>query len=172
MGTRKTKTLKTSYAPSTDAWAQLAATQKQQFPYFLQADSVADEWFDELTPADKKDWEAIEAAFNKRWPRKKAVKKTKEEYEEEITGTQLQMEDLGKKEKTAGRETYSHIAWADKMETIVRGAKIESTTTYIGHVRKDLPKLIREKIGTGHTDWTAFLQAVRDVDLDHIRERE
>ena len=145
-------------------------TKKQQFPYFLQADSVADEWFDELTPADKKDWETIEAAFNKCWPRKKAVKKTKEEYEEEITGTQLQMEDLGKKEKTAGRETYSHIVWADKMETIVRGAKIELTTTYIRHVRKDLPKLIREKIGTGHTDWTAFLQAVRDVDLDHIRE--
>jgi len=145
-------------------------TRKQQFRYFLQADSAADEWFDELAVPDKKDWNAIEAAFNKRWPRKKAVKKTKEEYEEEITGTRLQMEDLGKKEKTAGRETYSHIIWADKMDTIVRGAKIEGTTTYIGHVRKELPKLLREKVGTGHADWTAFLQAVRNVDLDHIRE--
>ena len=145
-------------------------TKKQQFKYFLQADSVADEWFEELTVADRKDWNAIETAFNKRWPRKKAVKKTKEEYEEEITGTQLHLEDLGKKEKIAGRETYSHIAWADKMETIVKGAKIEGTTTYIGHVRKEIPKLLREKVGTGHADWTAFLQAVRDVDLDHIRD--
>ena len=144
-------------------------TRKQQFPYFLQADSVADEWFDELSVAEKKDWNTIEAAFAKRWPRKKAVKKTKEEYEEEITGTRLQVEDLGKKEKIAGRETYSHIVWADKMETIVRGAKIEGTT-YIGHVRKELPKLLREKVGTGHADWATFLQAVRDVDLDHIRE--
>jgi hypothetical protein len=145
-------------------------TRKQQFRYFLQADSAADEWFDDLPAADKKDWTTIETAFNKRWPRKKAAKKTKEEYEEEIMGTRLQMEDLGKKEKTAGRETYSHIAWADKMEVIVRGAKIEETTTYIGQVRKELPKLLREKVGTGHTDWAAFLQVVRDVDLDHIKE--
>ena len=59
---------------------------KQQFKYFLQADSAADEWFEELQQADKKDWSAIEEAFNKRWPRKKAAKKTTEEYEEEITG--------------------------------------------------------------------------------------
>jgi hypothetical protein len=143
---------------------------KQQFRNFLQADSAADEWFDELSVADKKDWDAIEAAFRKRWPRKKAVKKTTEEYEEEITGLRLKMEDLGKKEKTAGREVYSHIVWADKMLTIIRGAKLESTTTYVGHVRKELPKLLREKVGAGHADWTAFLQAIRDVDIDHIRD--
>ena len=143
---------------------------KRQFRYFLQADSAADEWFDELPQEDKKDWDALEDAFNKRWPRKKAAKKTKEEYEEEITGLQLKMDDLGKKEKTAGRDVYSHIVWADKMATIVKGAKIEATTTYIGHVRKELPKLLREKVGTGHTDWTSFLQAVRDVDVDHIRD--
>ena len=143
---------------------------KQQFPYFLQADSVADEWFDDLQLVDKTTWNTIEDAFNKRWPRKKAAKKTTEEYEEEITGLCLKTEDLGKKEKTAGREVYSHIVWADKMATIVKGAKIEATTTYIGHVRKELPKLLREKVGAGHTDWTAFLQAVRDVDIDYIRD--
>ena len=143
---------------------------KRQFKYFLQADSAADEWFDELPEKDKKDWDTIEKAFGERWPRKKAVKKTKEEYEEEITGLQLKMEDLGKKEKTAGREVYTHIAWADKMATVVKGAKIEGATMYIGHVRKGLPKPLREKVGAGHADWTSFLQAVRDVDIDHIRD--
>ena len=145
-------------------------TMKRQFRYFLQADSVADEWFDALPQADKKDWDAIEHAFNTRWPRKKVVKKTTEEYEEEIIGLRLKMEDLGKKEMTAGREVYSHTAWADKMATIVKGARIEATTTYIGHVRKELPKILREKIGAGHTDWMHFLQAVRDVDVDYIRD--
>jgi len=145
-------------------------TKRRQFKYFLQADSAADEWFEELQQDDKKDWNAVEEAFNKRWPRKKAAKKTKEEYEEEITGLKMKMEDLGKKEKTAGREVYSHIVWADKMATIVKGAKIETTTTYIGHVRKELPKPLREKVGAGHNDWASFLKAVRDVDLDHIRE--
>jgi len=143
---------------------------KQQFPNFLQADSVADEWFEDLQPADTADWDAIETAFRKQWPRKKAVKKTTEEYEEEITNAKLKMEDLGKKEKVAGREVYSHIAWADRMGTIIRGAKLENAATYIGHVRKELPKLLREKIGAGHKDWSTFLQAVRDVDVDHIRD--
>jgi hypothetical protein len=61
-------------------------------------------------------------------------------------------------------------AWADKMATIIKGAKIEGTTTYIGHVRKEFPKLMREKVGGGHTDWLTFLQAVRDVDVDYIRD--
>ena len=135
-------------------------TKKQQFRYFLQADSTADEWFDELSQQDKKDWKRIEDAFRIRWPRKKAAKKTTEEYEEEITGLQLKTEDLGTKEKTAGREVYSHIAWADKMTTIIKGAKIETTMTYIGHIRKELPKILRENVGVGHADWTAFLQAV------------
>ena len=143
---------------------------KQQFPNFLQADSVADEWFEELTEAERKDWNTIQTAFRKRWPRKKAAKKTTEEYEEEITGLRLKMEDMGKKEKIAGRDVYSHIAWADKMSTAIRGTKLEKTTTYIGHVRKELPKLLREKVGVGHTSWTEFLQAVRDVDVDHIRD--
>ena len=56
------------------------------------------------------------------------------------------------------------------MESTVMGAKLEATNTYIGHVRRNLPKLLREKVGTGHTNWTEFLQAVRDIDLDHIRE--
>jgi hypothetical protein len=112
----------------------------------------------------------ILAAFRKRWPRKKAIKKMLEEYEEEITGLHLKMEDMGKKEKIAGREVYSHIAWADKMLVIVQGAKLEETTTYIGHIRKELPKLLREKVGAGHADWIKFLQAVREVDIDHIRD--
>ena len=111
-------------------------TKKQQFPNYLKTYSVADEWFEELPHADKKDWSGIVAAFHKRWPKKKAVKKT---IEEEITGLPLKMEDLGKKETIAGREVYAHAAWADEMETVVIGAKLENTVTYIGHVHKELP---------------------------------
>ena len=43
-------------------------------------------------------------------------------------------------------------------------------TTYIGQVWKELPKVLREKVGTGHADWGEFLQAVRDIDPDHIKD--
>ena len=145
-------------------------TRKAQFPYYLQADSVADEWYGDLTDDEKKSWANIEAAFRKRWPRKKQAKKTDEEYEDEILNRKLKDEDLGKKEKVAGREVYTHVAWADKMGTTIKGARLENTTTHIRQVRRDLPTIMREKIGTGHADWKAFLQAVRDVDVDYIRD--
>lgn len=141
-----------------------------QFPYYLQADSAADEWYAELPEAEKKSWADLETAFKKRWPRKVQTKKTDDEYEDEILGRKLKTEDLGKKEKVAGRDVYTHIAWADKMATTVKGAKLEKTTTHVRQVRKELPSILREKVGTGHTDWAAFLQAVRDIDLDHIRD--
>ena len=55
---------------------------KQQFPNFLQADSITNEWYKDLQPANTADWTAIKMAFRKHWPRKKAVKKTMEEYED------------------------------------------------------------------------------------------
>jgi hypothetical protein len=143
---------------------------KTQFPYYLQADSVADEWFLNLQDDENKTWNSIEAVFMVRWPRKKQAKKTDKEYEDEILGRKLKMEDLGKKEKVAGQDVYTHVAWADKMATTVKGAKLEQTSTHIRQVRRELPDILREKVGTGQANWTTFLQAVRDVDVDHIRD--
>ena len=131
---------------------------------------MADEWFSDLVDNDKKTWEDIESAFRKRWPRKKQTKKTDEEYEDKIMGRKLRTEDLGKKEKVAGREIYTHIAWANKMATSVKQAKWETTTNHLRQVRKELPNILREKIGTGHADWEEFLKAVRDVDVEYIRD--
>lgn len=48
---------------------------KAQFPYYLKADSVADDWFMDLPEDEKKNWAEIEIAFRKRWPRKKRVRR-------------------------------------------------------------------------------------------------
>jgi hypothetical protein len=147
-------------------------TKKQQFPYYLQAYGVADEWFGGLSDNDKKTWTDIEAAFRKRWLKKEPIKKTDEEYEDEIIGRKLTTEDLGKKVMIEGMEVYSHIAWVDKMTMTIKSAKLEKTTTHIRQVRRDLPDILGEKVGTGHTDWIKFLQAVMSVDVDYIRWRQ
>ena len=85
-------------------------TRKAQFPYYLQADSPADDWFAELVDNEKNTWADVETAFKKRWPRKKQAKKTVEEYEEEITEQKLKTEDLAKKGEGSGKGrllTYS-----------------------------------------------------------------
>lgn len=143
---------------------------KQQFPNYLQANSVVDKWFEDLLPNKKANWMSTEAAFRLRWLRKKAVKKTKEEYKEDIMTMRLKMEDIGKKEKVAGHEVYSHIAWTDKMEALVKGAKLDGMTTLISRVHKKLPKLVKDKIGNRHVNWTMFLKEIRDIDIDYIRK--
>ena len=55
-----------------DSYIQCTAMQSdnfkaRQFINYLGVYSDADEWFDELPQADKKDWTAIELAFRKRW---------------------------------------------------------------------------------------------------------
>ena len=77
-------------------------TRKAQFSYYLQLYSVADDWFSGLAKEEKKSWSMIEKSFEKRWPKKRLIKKTEEEYEDEILGRKLKEEDLGKKEKMGG----------------------------------------------------------------------
>ena len=55
--TKKMKTPRISSGHSFDAWDPPA---KEQFLNFLQADSTADKWYEELADADRKDWEAKE----------------------------------------------------------------------------------------------------------------
>ena len=143
-------------------------SRKNQFCYYLQANGAADEWFSDLSDKEKKSWKDIEAAFEKRWPKKKQIKKTEDEYEDEIVGRKLKAEDLGKKEVVAGRETYTHLALANKMATSVKSAKWEKTTNQLWQVRKSLPNILREKVGTRHADWEAFLEDVHDVDIKYI----
>jgi hypothetical protein len=146
------------------------AHKQKQFVYFLHSESVADDWFNALDAATRADWDLIEAAFHVRWPKLAVVKKTSTEYEEDLLGLRLKDEELGKKETIAGRETYSHIVWADKMQKLAKGAGVEAGTIYIGQVRKMLPTVIKDKVADKHTDWAAFLKAVRDIDVEYIKD--
>jgi hypothetical protein len=146
------------------------AHKQKQFINFLHADSVADDWYEALDAAIRADWALVEAAFHTRWPKIAVVKKTSTEYEEELLGLRLKDEELGRKETVAGRETYTHVIWADKMQKLAKGAGVETGTIYIGQVRKMLPTIIKDKVADKHADWTAFLKAVRDIDVEYIKD--
>ncbi|RXW18472.1 hypothetical protein EST38_g7385 [Candolleomyces aberdarensis] len=142
----------------------------KQFEYYLRADSEADEWWSELDAEKKKKWSDVEAAFQERWLKAKVVKKTATEYKEELLGLKLKIEDLGRKEEVAGRETYTHIVWADKMVRLAKGVGVESGSTYIGQVIKGLPRVLKEKVAGSYKSWDAFLTAVREVDMEYVKE--
>ncbi|KDQ49052.1 hypothetical protein JAAARDRAFT_201186 [Jaapia argillacea MUCL 33604] len=140
------------------------------FKHFLYAGSVADQWYKALVPADLLTWATLEAAFLRRWPEVKAVVKGEEEYVEELMALKLKKEDLGKKVEVAGIEAWSHVAWANKIFKLAVGGKISGTKTYIAAVRRDLPDVIKDKVSSNHADWTVFTQAVKDVEIEYIKD--
>ncbi|KAF5366922.1 hypothetical protein D9615_010679 [Tricholomella constricta] len=143
---------------------------RKLFVNYLHADSEADEWYAGLPANVRGDWDQIEQAFHLRWPRATVARKTAMEYEEEILAMQLKEESVGLKETVAGREVYTHIAWADRMGALVARAGHATGSTYIGLVRRGLPTLIRDKIVGTPASWTHFLATVRAVDIDQIRD--
>jgi hypothetical protein len=79
-------------------------------------------------------------------------------------------EELGKTEKYRGEEVYTHMIFAEKILDLAKRAKIETSTSGLWSVRDELPEVLREKIPEGQTSWTAFAQAIKNVDMGHIRE--
>jgi hypothetical protein len=145
-------------------------TKLESFENYLHASSPADEWLEDLDRADKATWAKLKEAFIKKWPKVKQAKKTQAEREDELLELRLKEEDLGKKTEVGGLDVWTHINWADKALRLAVAANVETSTTYINQVRKQLPDLIKQKVGSTHADWEAFTKAIREVDLEHIKD--
>jgi hypothetical protein len=136
---------------------------------YLKSDSPAEEWYnDGKTP--KKTWLELEQAFKTRFPNVKKATKTAPELERELGAMRIRTEDLGKTEKYRGEAVHTHMIFAEKILDLAKRAKIETTTSGLWTVRDELPEVLREKISEDQASWTAFVQAIKDVDMGHIRE--
>lgn len=142
----------------------------KQFKNYLHAGGEADLWYKGLSATVRGDWDQTEAAFEVKWPETVVVQKAQTDYELELAETVLQAKELGKKEIVLGREVWTHVVWADKMQKIAAGAKVDSGTMYIAHARRSLPDIIKDKIPSTFKSWAEFLKAVREVDIEHIRD--
>jgi len=139
------------------------------FQNYLGSDSPAEEWYEETGKALNK-WPEFEAAFFDKFPTMEKAKKTAVELERELAGLKLQVEDLGKKEKYGGQEVWSHIAFAENALDLARRAKIEKGTSSLWAIRDGLPEVIREKVPESQASWTTFCDAIKAVDMGHIRD--
>ncbi|KAJ7080571.1 hypothetical protein B0H15DRAFT_953441 [Mycena belliarum] len=141
-----------------------SADKAKAFKMYLVPGSEADDWFKALPAASKGDMDAIDAALEVQWPSEATVQPTQAEYGTDLLKSRLAMAELGTKVKVADHEVWAHHAWANKMLRLAAKAGVSSTTTYIEQVRVELPKPLRSKVGKTHTDWPAFVKAIRDVD--------
>lgn len=67
------------------------------------------------------------------------------ELEQELCELRLKVEDLGKKEKYAGEEVYTHIIFAEKALSLAKQAKISTGSNSIWKVHDELPDIIDRK---------------------------
>jgi hypothetical protein len=145
-------------------------TQKIEFfELYLKSDSPAEEWFNDGN-TKKTTWSEVDKGFKTRFPNVKKATKTTPELEREIGAMRIATEELGKTEKYRGEDVHTHTIFAEKILDLAKQAKIETTTSGLWTVRDALPEVLREKIPENQASWTAFAQAIKDVDMGHIRE--
>jgi hypothetical protein len=139
------------------------------FELYLKSDSPAEEWYnDAKTP--KKTWQELEKEFKDRFPNVKKAMKTAPELERELGAMKIKTEELGKTEKYKGEDVYTHIVFAEKILDLAKRAKVEETTSGLWKVRDELPEILREKIVEDQASWTVFAQAIKSIDMGHVRE--
>jgi hypothetical protein len=139
------------------------------FELYLKSDSPAEEWYSDAT-TPKKMWVELEKAFKDKFPNIKKAMKTAPELERELGAMRITTEELGKTEKYKGEDVHTHMIFAEKILDLAKRAKIEGSTSGLWSVRDELPEVLREKIPENQPSWTAFAQAIKDVDMGHIRE--
>ena len=139
------------------------------FELYLKSDSPAEEWYNDAnTP--KGTWADLEKEFRVRFPNVKKAMKTAPELERELGAMRITAGELGKTEKYRGEDVYTHMIFAEKILDLAKRAKIEGSTSGLWNVRDELPEVLREKVPENQQSWTAFAQAIKDVDMGHIRE--
>jgi hypothetical protein len=139
------------------------------FELYLKSDSPAEEWYNN-TNTPKKTWAELEKEFKVRFPNVKKAMKTAPELERELGAMRLATEELGKTEKYRGENVYTHMIFAEKILDLAKRAKIETSTSGLWNIRDELPEVLPEKIPENQTSWTAFVLAIKSVDMGHIRE--
>jgi len=77
----------------------------------------------------------------------------------------LKVEDLGKKERYAGEDVYTHVIFAEKALSLTKQAKINTGSNSIWKVRDELPDIIRQKVKETYSTWNEFCAAIKAVEI-------
>jgi hypothetical protein len=136
---------------------------------YLKTGSPAEKWFLQAT-TPKTAWPAFKTAFEKEFPDVGRAEKTPQDMERELLAMRLHIENLGKTERYANDDVWTHVAFAQRAFDLARRAGIATGTNNIWQVRDTLPDVVREKVPEKQTNWTTFCDAIKQVDVSHIKE--
>ncbi|TFY75649.1 hypothetical protein EWM64_g8363 [Hericium alpestre] len=142
-----------------------------EFELYLYEDSPPEDWYYGLISATLGDWVTFEAAFHAWFQLAKKAVKTSPELQQEMLDYRLSEDVLGTKELVGGRDVWMHVRWAAHMLSLAEQAGIAATDQNIWLIRREMPGLLKEFVGETHADWTAFAQAITDIDTSRLRDK-
>ena len=143
------------------------------FSTSLDADSIAETWWDKLDAANKATWADVKAAFKLEWPPGRTQDVSASTKRDIMMSHRVTEEDLGKMEGEGRRKDYTHTIWADKVELLWKQLD-DRNGLLIPEVRSNLPQSLTDclpEMADMHRDFKIFLQAVRDVPVEKVLRR-
>ncbi|KAK7027814.1 hypothetical protein R3P38DRAFT_2526373 [Favolaschia claudopus] len=157
--------------------SQLTVAQKDvakigAFENYLVEGSAAEKWFETLQGGNNAPatWDALEAAFKARFPAPQKAERTQQEWERELLGMRLKLEDVDGTVKVGEAEVYTYIHFAAKLLEVAHLAGIAATAGGIWQSRDALPEVLREKVPSTQANWTTYTTAIKSVDRTYLRE--
>ena len=138
------------------------ADKVEYFETWLKSGSTAEQWFKGLEHAKKKSWKELCSTFKERWPERAIVQKSTAEKQAELEGEKITEAELGTKVKANGIELYSHVAWVNKIEKLVKAIPDNTNLLVVG-CQRQLPPTLKALVSSLHDTWATFCGVVRAI---------
>jgi hypothetical protein len=143
------------------------------FETSLDADSIAEVWWNKLDVTKKGTWNDVKTAFRTEWPPANIIEISSTAKRATMMSYKLLEEDIGKMEGEGRKRNYTHTIWADKVEPLWKQLE-DKNGLLIPEIRANLPQSVIDCIPDVkdiNTDFAIFLQAVRDIPVDKMVRR-
>ncbi|KAJ3822823.1 hypothetical protein F5880DRAFT_1656186 [Lentinula raphanica] len=112
---------------------------------FLEEDSLAEEWYDDLSKEQRSgEWADLSNLFNERFHPRRRRKKTK-------------------------AQVSYHKWFGERLLALAKGAKIDKTKEGIASAWKRLPYALKKAVGEDYDTWESFTEAIRAVKWSTLR---
>ncbi|KAG2125442.1 hypothetical protein DEU56DRAFT_759259 [Suillus clintonianus] len=125
----------------------------------------------EAAKLEKTTWADVQTEFSSRWPAITVAEKTGLDYQREILALRINEEEVGTQVTVAGVPTWAHLQFRVKMQQLVAEAGANETAGLVYQVRENLPTVIKELTTPGLADWTKFLDEIKSIDTNKLREK-
>ena len=133
----------------------------------LKSGNTAEEWFDAIPVQNRDTWAKVKAAFAVRWPKKAGSSRSAHDKSNLLKGHTLKENELGIWQEEDGRDELSHVIWANKILTLANDVP-DPAGLLIPEVRRLLPEVVRDRIGSDFTTWEDFTNAIKAISKSSI----